>query len=394
MRRLMAWACALIVILPQSPAFSQVKIRLDAGKSTLLALPDIRQVSIADPGIADVQVTPQKTLVINAKRPGSTTLRVWSQAGRFDYDLSVAADVSALREVLDRTLPSHGIRLETLGNRVILTGRVEKPSQVEMAGKLAQAFTRDVINLLSPDVAPQVQVDVNVIELRRGKGHELGVDWGALRVTGSGEALFQKDMMTFAERAAGSTFTFQQFDRLAAQLKLLVNEGSAKVLAKPRLVAVSGGKASFLVGGQIPVPQAQQLGQVTVTWRDYGVKLNVEPVVREDGRISLKVKPEVSSLDFANAIRLNGFTIPSISSRQAETEVMLRPGEGLAIGGLLQSSETSAVEKLPLLGDIPVLGALFRSTQFQRDETELTIFVTPRLVIPSATDSAPQEAAR
>lgn len=389
MQKLSGGAIALALMLAATPALAQPTIDLTSGKSTVLMLQGIKQVSIADPSVADVTVTPQRDLLVSAKKPGTTSLILWTRDERLDFQVNVAMDVSLLRTLLDRTLGANAIRIDSVSNRVILSGKVYKASQLDMASKLSQAFAKNVINLVAVETAPQVQVDVHVVEMRRGHGHDAGVTWGSMHPMPTGEALFQPELMTFAESAAGSAVTFGQFDRLAAQLKVLATEGYAKILARPKLVTVSGGKASFLVGGQIPVPEAQQLGTVTVAWRDYGVKLNVEPRVREDGRISMKVKPEVSALDFNNAIRVNGFTIPSISARQAETEVMLRPGEGLAIGGLIQNTETRMVEKLPLLGDIPVLGALFRSTQFQQDETELAIFVTPQLVTPMASFSSP-----
>lgn len=389
MQKLLGGAIALALTLAATPALAQPTIDLTAGKSTVLMLQGIKQVSIADPSVADVTVTPQRDLLVSAKKPGTTSLVLWTRDERLDFQVNVGMDVSLLRTLLDRTLGANAIRIDSVSNRVILSGKVYKASQLDMASKLSQAFAKNVINLVAVETAPQVQVDVHVVEMRRGHGHDAGVTWGSMHTMPTGEALFQPELMTFAESAAGSAVTFGQFDRLAAQLKVLATEGYAKILARPKLVTVSGGKASFLVGGQIPVPEAQQLGTVTVAWRDYGVKLNVEPRVREDGRISMKVKPEVSALDFNNAIRLNGFTIPSISARQAETEVMLRPGEGLAIGGLIQNTETRMVEKLPILGDIPVLGALFRSTQFQQDETELAIFVTPQLVTPMASFSSP-----
>ncbi len=383
----MIWASALCLSLLGQPALAQPVIELEVSKSTSLMLPGITQVSVTDPAIADVQVTRERDLLINGKRPGTTTLVVWTRNGSYSFDLRVGLDLASLRTVLYRALGTNSIKVDSLNNRVILSGTVPKASQVEMAGKVAEAYTKNVVNLLAVQALPQVQVDVQVVELRRGRGHELGVDWGSLRVLSNGDAIFSKGLHTFAQGPVGTPFTFGQFDRLAAQLQLLVTEGQAKILARPKLVAASGGKASFLVGGQIPIPEAQQLGQVTVSWRDYGIKLNVEPTVREDGRVALRVRPEVSALDFNNAIRLNGFTIPSISSRQAETEVILRPGEGLAIGGLMQTTETRSVEKFPLLGDIPILGELFKSRQFQTEETELAIFVSPQLVTPSATDS-------
>lgn len=379
------------------PAYGS-EIGVAVARSRVLDMPSaIVKVSVADPTIADVAVPTKGSVLINGKRTGTTSLIVWTAKKRYLYDLVVRGDaevpkvdankpvdVHLLKTLLKRTLSSDDIAVEAVGDRIVLSGNLPSSFQIETAGKVAGGFAQNVVNLIQALPAPQVQVDVQVVEVRRDNGHDTGVNWGSLRMLPNGEAIFLKDLMTFSETAPGNTVTFRQFDRLAAQLKLLVSEGLAKVLATPKLVAASGGKASFLVGGQIPIPQAQQLGVVTVTWKDYGVKLDVEPRVQADGRIALRVTPEVSALDYNNAILLNGFTIPSLSTRQAQTEVVLGSGESLAIGGLLQNSETQNINKFPILGDIPILGELFKSTQFQKRETELTILVTPRMVRPTA----------
>lgn len=379
------------------------EIGVAVAKSRLLDMPAaIVKVSVADPSIADVAVPTKGSVLINGKKPGATSLIVWTAKKRLFFDLVVTSDavepkedldkgldLTMLRMTLKRTLGSDDVRVEAVGDRVILSGRVASSAQIDMAGKVAAGFAQNVVNLIAVNPAAQVQVDVQVVEVRRDDGHDLGVNWGSLHVAPNGDGIFLKDMMTFSETAPGNTVTFRQFDRLAAQLKLLVSEGRAKVLATPKLVAASGGKASFLVGGQIPIPQAQQLGVVTILWKDYGVKLDVEPRVQDGGRIALKVTPEVSALDYNNAIQLNGFTIPSISTRQAQTDVVLGAGESLAIGGLLQNSETQNINKFPILGDIPILGALFKSSQFQKHETELTILVTPRMVTPTTAAALP-----
>ncbi|HBN08114.1 MAG TPA: secretion system protein, partial [Cyanobacteria bacterium UBA8530] len=150
----------------------------------------------------------------------------------------------------------------------------------------------------------------------------------------------------------------------------------------------SGGKASFLVGGEVPIPMAQAQGQVTIDWKEYGVKLDISPQVMASGKISLKVKPEVSSLDFNNGVRINNFLVPALQSRKAETQVVLRDGQSLLIGGLIQNQESKNIEKLPFLGDIPVLGQLFRSDNFQNNETELNVIVTPHLLKAPAPDKS------
>ncbi len=395
LKKMTVLSASLTIALIALPAHGK-SLNVTVAKSTVLDLPErIVKVSVADPAIADVAVPTKQSLLINGKRSGMTSLIVWTAKSRFQYDLIVSGDppqsrqgvdVSLIKTALQRTLrqASDGVHVELIGNRVLLSGHVPDPAMLEKAGKVASGFAENVINLVQVQNVAQVEVDVQVVEIRREQGHDLGTKWGSLRIAPNGEAIFMKDLMTFAEAAPGQTVTFRQFDRLAAQLQLMVREGHAKVLAKPKLVAANGGKASFLVGGEIPIPISQQLGQVTVTWKDYGVKLNVAPTARNDGRIALKVAPEVSALDYTNAIKINGFLIPALTTRSAETDVLLAPGEGLAIGGLIHNTEVQNLEKLPLLGDIPILGNLFKSTQFQKQETELTILVSPRLISPTA----------
>ncbi len=374
-------------------------VDVQVAKSTILDMPQrIVKVSVADPSIADVAVPSKQSLIINGKRPGMTSLIVWTANSRHHYDLIVKNVSSASRDATDLSLvktafqrvfgqEADDLKIDLAGSRMILSGHVSEASMSERAGKLAAGFAENVINLVQIQNTAQVEVDVQIVEMRRDQGHDLGVKWGSLRVDASGDALFMKDLMTFAEGSVANTVSFSQFDRLAAQLQLLVREGHAKILAKPKLVSASGGKASFLVGGQIPIPVSQQLGQVTIIWKDYGVKLSVAPTVRSDGRIALKVSPEVSALDYSNSIKINGFLIPALTTREAETEVILAPGEGLAIGGLIHNSEAQNMEKLPVLGDIPILGNLFKSTQFQKQETELTILVSPRLLSPTRVEA-------
>jgi pilus assembly protein CpaC len=188
--------------------------------------------------------------------------------------------------------------------------------------------------------------------------------------------------MTGGETKQGVSFGRS---RIGVTLEAMVRDGVAKVLAAPRMTTNSGGKADILVGGEVPVPVQQALGTTTIMWKEFGVKLAVEPLLQREGRMKLKVASEVSSLDYANAVRVNDTQVPSLQSRKASTDVVLRPGESLVIGGLYQANENNAVEKIPFLGDVPILGELFKSRRFQRQESELRIVVTPRLINPADT---------
>lgn len=361
-------------------------LSVSVGRSQVVTLPaDITKVSITDSSIADVAVLSKREVLVNGKAPGVTSFIAWTKTGRKPFDVLVRIDAALLKQTIASATGAKDVTVEHVNDSIILSGHVAKTSQVEMAGKLAAGFAPKVINLLQADSVQQVQVDVHVIEISRSAGHDLGIKFGSVHTTPNGESSFINDQLTFGE-TGGPPFggrnllSFGQLDRVAAQLKFLVTTGQAKVLADPKLVAISGGKASFLVGGEVPVPEAQQYGNVTISWREYGVRLSVEPRVLEDGRISLKVAPEVSTLDLANGTRIGQYVIPALASRKASTEVTLVPGQGLVIGGLLQSNETENIEKFPFLGEIPILGELFKSRRFSKQETELEILVTPKLI--------------
>lgn len=387
--KLAKWLTASAALLVAFPAWADQVLPVTVGRSAVVTVGgNISKVSVADPQTADVVVLSKTEVLINAKKPGATTLIVWTPSGRRSYDISVKVDTETLKAALDKQIGPNQITVQLVNENVILTGRVEGPRQVEMAEKLASGFATKVINLLQTADVPQVKVDVQVVEINKNDSSQLGVKWGGLRLTPTGDAMFSANHMTFAEPSPGQLHGFMPFDRLAADIELLVKNGKAKILSNPSLVAASGGSASFLVGGEVPIPMAQSQGQVTVDWKEYGVKLDINPTVLESGKIALKLRPEVSTLDYSNGVRINNFSIPALSSRKTETQIMLQDGQSLFIGGLLQNQDVKSVEKLPLLGDIPVLGELFKSQGFQSNQTELTVMVTPHLVKPKEAANA------
>lgn len=376
---------------PEPPVVEKAPPAQDAlivsvGRSQVVTLShDITKVSITDPTIGDVAVLSKREVLVNGKRPGTTSFIVWTAGGRKPFDVLVRVDAALLKQTIAFATGARDISVEHVNDSIILAGNVAKTSQVEMAGKIAAGFAPKVINLLTAASVQQVQVDVHVLETSRTAGHDMGVKFGSVHTTPNGEATFTGDMLTLGETGGPpyggrNLLSFGQLDRVAAQLKFLVTNGQARILADPRLVSMSGGKATFLVGGEVPVPEAQQFGNVTISWREYGVRLAVEPRVLEDGRIDLKVSPEVSTLDFTNGVRVGQFLVPALASRKAATQVTLAPGQGLVIGGLIQNTQTENIEKFPFLGEIPVLGELFKSRRFAKNETELQILVTPRVL--------------
>lgn len=383
---------SLPVMLPDSV----IPLPVSVGKSVVVAVgQEITKVSITDPTIADVAMLSRKEVLVNGKRAGTTSLIVWTKHGRRTYDVAARVDAGLLKATIQRATGARDLEVEVVNDAVLLYGKVDRSSQAIMAEKLASGFAPRVINLLAPSAVQQVQVNVEIVELSKGAGSELGIKWGQMNRTSSGEDVFESDHTSWIQSDPrnprngeslsnlanfGGATAFGLYERISARLNYMVQNGTARVLAKPNLVAVSGGKAEFLAGGEIPVPTSQTQGQVTFEWKPYGIKLAIEPTVLEDGRISMKVAPEVSQLDYNNAVRVANFVVPAVTTRRAETQLVLGQGQGLAIGGLLQDSESRSIEKLPFLGDVPILGELFKSTKYQKNETELTILVTPRLV--------------
>lgn len=369
------------------------ELPLAVGKSTVLqtASPVLR-VSVTDPAVTDVVVVSKTEVLVNGKKSGSTHLIVWTAKERRIYNVVVRTDADALQALLRGALKSDAVTAEVMGKAVVLRGSVATPELAAAAETIAEGTAEKVISLLTVDKAPQVEVTAQIVEITKNGLDQLGVKYGEMIPTTSsnpnepGSFTFKPDGMTAAELKQN----FVQFgrSRLGAQLQALFRNGQARLLAAPRMVTASGGKSDILVGGEVPVPVQQALGQTTILWKEYGVKLGVEPVVQREGRLKLKVASEVSSLDYANAVTLGSSQIPSMVTRKAGTDVVLASGESLVIGGLLQSTDSEVIDRLPFLGDIPVLGNLFRSRRFQRQETELRVVLTPRMV--AAAGEAPQ----
>ncbi|HLJ61573.1 MAG TPA: pilus assembly protein N-terminal domain-containing protein [bacterium] len=265
---------------------------------------------------------------------------------------------------------------------VVLSGSVETQMDRQRIEEIARAFVPLVVNLLNVRRPVQIKLQVEVVELDRSAARALGVTWGGGQAApGAAPSLnggvYNLQLTTNPGAGAAG------LDLLIAQLQGLVQDGRARLLAEPSLMVMAGTPASMLLGGQVPIPIAGPNGSVTVEYKDFGVILTARPDYQDDGRVFMQVAPEVSTLDFTDAIKVNGFTIPALRVRRAQTAVSMLPNQTLVLGGLLQRQDSESVQKIPVLGDLPVIGALFRSTQFQHDETELVIFVTPMLVDPS-----------
>jgi pilus assembly protein CpaC len=351
---------------------------------------------VANDSIADVQVRSSNQLYIFGKNSGETTVYATDKSGRVVYaaNVRVGTNTGSVGEMLRLAMPEASIQATPMNNLVLLTGTVAQPADVEEAQRLVQAYVgsgTQVVSRLRSATPLQVNLKVKIAEVSRSlvkqvgmniltsdttSGFQFGIGQGGLIDPKTGKVTIPASGT--AVMAAGKLFGL---DILSA-LQLSEADGLVSILAEPNLTALSGETASFLAGGEFPVPISQSLGTVTIEYKQYGVGLAFTPIVLADGRISMRVRPEVSELSNEGSIQLNGYNVPSLTTRRAETTVELGSGQSFMIAGLLRNANTNNVDKAPFLGDLPILGALFRSTKYRRAETELVIVVTPYLVRP------------
>lgn len=362
-------------------------VELSNGKSTLLKLsePALR-ISIGNPDVADVTLINAKEVYVLGKKTGMTNLIVWSASGKTTLrDVSVGLDTTLLQSRLAKWVPTkEPLLVDVMADTVVLRGRVPDATKVHRIVSLAEAYTggKKVINMLRVEGSQQVMLEVKVAEVSRTLLDELGVDINLTRTAGSTSVSL---LSQFLSNGATALTTARANGTTTITLTAEMKKGLVKILAEPTITAISGQEGSFLAGGKIfiPVPQGGSSNSITLEEKEFGVGLSFTPTVLEEGLINLKVTPEVSELSQLGATvkALNGqvSVLPSITTRRASTTVQLRDGESFAIGGLIKSNVTEAIRALPLLGELPVLGALFRSNAFQTEKSELLFVVTPRL---------------
>ncbi len=405
-------------------------------------------VVVGDPEIADVNPLTDRSVSILGRKNGTTRVSMYGEGKKLVgvFDVGVTYDTSFLAAEIARRFPYAKLRVSAVNGRIMLSGTSPDGPTLDKAVSIAKQFVPDVINTVQVLQPQQVMLEVRFIEANRQAGRELGVQWNSYCNSGrclanvgnrlpasqlpltNGAGFMQPGLPRFTRTphieggtsgpvtpsgpnvgldelpispyvAAGvlsgtAPFGFMIAKLIAGGLKadLLINsleqKGMARALAEPNLVALSGDTASFLAGGEFPVPVPGALGQVTIDYKRYGVGLAFTPTVLSDGLINLKIEPEVSQLDTSHPVQIGGVSVPPLIVRRASTTVELRDGQSFVIGGLLQSVGQNTMQQLPWLGDIPVLGALFRSASYQKQETDLAIIVTPRLVRPAAPGDA------
>lgn len=368
----------------------------------------IGRFSISNPEVAEaVMVSPTQVLV-NGKTFGQVNFIAWDKSDSkfIVFDVFVRANLSLIDSQIRALFPRDDIRLSQANGSVVLSGTVSQPLSAQQADAVVQAAGFKTVNMLQSPVTDmtQVQLQVRVAEVSRQKLRELGSSYASANngtsvfATGGGPATLgeSKALPSMVSEFAGSAlnlFLFNNAIGTSAFIRAMKTNGALRALAEPNLIAMNGQQASFLAGGEFPVPIVQGGNggsSVSVVFKEYGVRLNFKPTIIDEDHIRLELEPEVSTIDFANGVRFNGFVIPALRTRRAHTGVELRDGQSFALAGLLDNNETRSMSKIPLLGDIPILGNLFKSTSFQKQETELMFIITADLVKPVNRDDLPQ----
>ena len=383
-------------------------LRVMVGKSLLINTTErLRRISVTDPSIAFAQVITPTQILVHGKTPGEVSLLIWDELERSrSFDLRVDVDVSACAEEEHRVFPDEQISVTPSRAAIVLSGHVSTEDVSKRAGELAAAYSPKVVNVLTfgPVGAQEVLLQVKFAEVDRAALTQWGVNFlstGAANNIGTvttgqyggfGPQTLSTQGGTVTSTGESLTnvlnlFIFRPDINFGALIEALETKNLLQILAEPNLIAVNGKEASFLAGGQFPFPIVQPgagFTAVTISFKEFGVRLQFTPVIMPNGNIHLKVAPEVSTLDFADALTISGFTIPALSTRKAETEFELQDGQSFVIAGLMDNRVTDIYNKIPGLGDIPILGNFFRSKSLQKSNSELMVLCTVRRISPSS----------
>src|SRR5712671_7509871 len=380
-------------------------LRVMVGKSLLINTTErLKRVSVTDPSVADALVVTPTQVLVNGLAPGEVSLLIWDELERSrSFDLRVDVDITAASEEMHRLFPDEQINVTPSRSAIVLSGHVTTEDVSKHAGSLASAYSKNVVNVLTfgPVGAEEVLLEVKFAEVDRTALTQLGINMFS---TGAGNTVGTVQTGQFGGVKPGTVtdpatsntatisdalnlFFFNPQVHLGGVIKALQSKNLLQILAEPNLVAVNGKEASFLAGGEFPFPVVQPgaggIATVTVQFREFGVRLRFTPVIQPNGSIHLHVVPEVSTLDFANAVTVSGTTIPAISTRKADTEFELQDGQSFVIAGLMDNRVTNLGNKVPGLGDIPILGNFFRSKSAQKSNSELMVLCTVRRISPN-----------
>jgi pilus assembly protein CpaC len=381
-------------------------LRVRTGRSMVISTEDpLRRVSVTDSEIASAAIITPNQVLVHGRKTGTVTLILWNQQDEpTAYDLVVELDVPAARETLQRMFPGEDLELFQSGDAIVVSGSVSSAEVGARALALAGTLGQNVVDLTTTSENRQtILLEVRFAEVDRTAIHEFGVNlfstgatntpgaistgqFGGVSSSGTGFGTgvdVSGSQADFTLSDALNVLMFRPDLDIGAAIRALEQRSLLEILAEPTVLARNGTEASFLAGGEFPFPVVQSgagTSSVSIEFKEFGVRLNFLPTILDDGTISLRVTPEVSALDYANALSISGFLVPALSTRRADAEVDLRAGQTFAIAGLIDQRLTEAALKVPILGDIPILGRIFRSHSSNESRTELLVMVTPRFV--------------
>ena len=381
-------------------------LRVMVGKSLLINTSDrIKRISVTDPNVADALPVSPTQILVHGRSAGEVSLLIWDELERSrSFDLRVDVDVTAANEEIQRVFPDERITVSPSRSAIVLSGHVSTEDTAKRAGMIAEAYSKNVVNVLTfgPVGAQEVLLEVKFAEVDRTALTQLGIN---VFSTGAGNTIGTVTTGQFGGTQISTVpagpatnvnatlgdllnlFLFRPDIHLGVIIKALQQKNLLQILAEPNLIAMNGKEASFLAGGEFPFPVVQPSAgttSVSIQFRQFGVQLKFTPLITPAGNIHLKVAPEVSTLDFANGVSVAGVTIPALSTRRAETEFELQDGQSFVIAGMMDNRVTNISNKVPGLGDIPILGNLFRSKSFQKNNSELMVLCTVHRVNASA----------
>ena len=399
---------------PTQPAAAESEgpqtLHLLVGRSLVITSPTkIKRVSLADPTIAEAIVVSPFQVLVNGKTPGGVSLLLWDEADQSQaFEVSVDIDILGLTQKIHEVFPAEAVQVETSRDMVIVSGKVSSAALADKILEVVKAAAPKVTSLMEVPAMPDAEIllEVKFADVNRTLESQLGINIlslpGAKNIGIISTQQFSPPQLVSPTTGTGSSgatsalglsnllniFIFRPDIDFAATIQALETNNILQILAEPNLMTESGKEASFLAGGEFPFPVLQGTGGtgfagITIQFKEFGVRLNFTPTLTPDGLIHLKVKPEVSSLDFTNALTIQGFLIPALATNRAESDVVLRDGQSFAMAGLLDNRVTEEFNKIPWIGDVPVLGNLFKSRSLTKSKNELLIVVTPRIVHPS-----------
>lgn len=390
-------------------------LNVSVNGSQYMEAPGITRLAVGNPDIADVKLLSNNDFLVVGKKAGSTSLIVWSNGQREEYSVYVSGDDEGTERAIQKAIGYPGVKVQMMNGKVLLRGKVKNQYEHDTAVKIAQFYMgsgggandakdtkgtitdSNVIDLLDMTAPSQIRLEAQIIEINTSNEKDLGIQYWSPALgdntSGSSSNSNSSDITrgsaglfyageNFKNNSRGGTLGWfgRRISNVNASLQALITTGKARILSRPSITTMSGQKANILIGGRIPIPTSAGDGEISIDWQEYGIRLNIEPVVDAENKITSKVHAEVSTLDYGHGVKENDFTIPALASREADAVINVRSGMTMAIGGLLNSEDGKTITKIPLLGDIPIIGQFFRHTTKTRDNRELVILITPTLV--------------